>query len=220
MNDKDTLDALGKLAREQERTEREEQASLAPLSDAQIDRFTDAALRARAGKVVAFPKSKRSPMNVVVAVAAALALAAGVALYMKSESTARELPRYAMTVGGGDQPVRGDAGPSFAIGRGARVTIDLRPETATSEPITAAAFLLRGNEGRALTSPIAVAPSGAVRIEGAREQVFGDATGAWDVVVFVGARAALPGDTAAAVRARNANDPRVRVASATIALLE
>lgn len=221
MSEQDDLKLLGALAREQEQSEREEEARLLEdakrsLTDAQVDRFLDAAVPPT--KVL--PLKRRAPANVLVALGAAAAIAAGIAIYIQSRTTSAEPPRYAMVVTGGDQPVRGDGGPSNTISRGARVTIELRPDRAATEPIAAAAFLLREGDARTVTASVAVANTGAVRIDGARSELFGDAVGSWDLVVFVGAREALPRDAAAAKLARSATDPRVRVVATPLELLE
>lgn len=212
-----------------------------PADDATIDRFTAAALAA-SGQGPARAAEPAPPRSSVVdlararegrrgggwvaGVAAALALAAGAILYLRTtpsgDGPRGEMPTYALEVSGGDAPVRGDdagpAAPRTSIGRGAYVRIALRPERAVDRPVEAIAFLLRGGEGRTVSGTIDRAQTGAIRIEGAREALFGDATGPWDLVVFVGDAAALPRDPSAARDARGAGDPRRQVLVAPIEL--
>lgn len=201
--------ALGEVAREEERKDE----PIAAVSPEALDRFTRAALGAVGGaqppaNVVRLP-SRRSP--IVIAAAAALALAAGVVLYVSSGTTT--LPRYALVVNGEDHAVRGDdaspTSPRITFSTGAWVRLDLKPDGATAASVDAVAYLLREGDARAVTAAIRRGDSGAIRLEGARETLFGDATGAYELVVFVGRPGDLPRTPDAARSARTAAALRV-----------
>ncbi len=208
-------------------------AATGPADEATLDRFTAAALAARersgasrVAPVVQLPRARAGTENKgrwVAGAAAALALAAGAILLLRgAPSGDPAMPAYALTVSGGDAPVRGDdagpAAPRTPISAGAWVRVELRPERAVERSVDAAAYLLRRGDARLVAGKIERAESGAIRIEGPREAVFGDATGAWDLVVFGGDAASLPRDASAALDAREKADPRRQVLVAPLEL--
>ncbi|MBO6933428.1 MAG: twin-arginine translocation signal domain-containing protein [Deltaproteobacteria bacterium] len=98
--------------------------------------------------------------------AAAIALAAGIALFVWLPQSTPELPEYAASVHGGAQTQRGAEGEAGGRFRAEdRVELRLRPSTETSIPVHAAVFRTSGaGEPERLNLPIDVAASGAVRL--------------------------------------------------------
>lgn len=143
----------------------------------------------------------RSRLGLVGAVAAALAAAAAWAVV--GPGAAPGLPAYSMKMTG-EREQRADpppAGDVARLGPGARLTLVLRPDRAVKEPIAARGFVSRGAGWEPWRVPMQIAPDGAVRIAGAREELFpGAAAGTLTIAVAVGRAADLPADPDAASR--------------------
>ena len=68
----------------------------------------------------------------------------------------------------------------------------LEPEETVGTPVAAVGFIEHGAAVRPLPVLPRVSPSGTVRVEGTREEIFGTDTGPVGVVLFVGAKEKLP----------------------------
>jgi hypothetical protein len=188
--------------------------ALPPLDAARIDRFVTAAQRARGveaepptmpakapAKVVDLATRRPATLGqsagrraiVVGGVLSLVAAAAAILLILRRPPPA-ELPLYAMNVLGRDREMRGgDAGPgSVTLSAGAWVRIELRPGTSTTTPVLARAWIVRATEQREVPVPALIAETGAVRLEGSREALFGDATGTWQLHVVVAPAGKVP----------------------------
>lgn len=128
-------------------------------------------------------------------VVAAVALAAGVALFL-GQGGGPELPGYSMQIEGGVKDVR--LAPSVEVGvpeivAESRVVISLRPAQRVVSSVGARGFLV-GEAGAIDWNPrVEVSEGGAVRIAGVGRELFrGVPAGNWQVVVAVGDPAKLP----------------------------
>ena len=135
-------------------------------------------------KVIRFPRSA------ITAVVAAVAIAAGVALYVTRSAAPGALPEYAMLIDGAQKDVRGDAplAPASAlrIGPDSHVAMSLRPSVDVAGEVRARALVVIGGHAAPWSVPLRVSASGAVLLEGTTRDLFGDATGERDVAVVVG----------------------------------
>lgn len=199
--DDDVLSRLAEVAREDMREpvvgdEAGEHAELAralqaPISERRTEEMAEAALAAfasgpaagregeadardRSAEVVPGPGFFRQRR--VAAVVTALALAAGIALFVlpREPGTSPErsaLPSYEITVTGGQSQLRSEPASLLRIGPGAALVATLRPSTAEREPVIARAFLVRGGKAHPLDLSVTVSPEGAVRLAGTIEKL-------------------------------------------------
>lgn len=214
------LEALAKLSEEG----REAYEAFRPIDEAARARMAESALAA-AGVAVK-PEGERAPSKdaratsepandagakaeviplrarrrgIAMAVAAALAAAAAWAVVGPGATPA--LPGYSMKVSGehDQRAAPAPAGDVARLGPGARLTLVLRPDRAVSGPVAVRGFVSRGAGWEPWRVPAQVAPDGAVRIAGAREELFPGATsGHLMIAVAVGRAEALPTDPDAA----------------------
>ncbi|MBL9027902.1 MAG: hypothetical protein JNL21_37265 [Myxococcales bacterium] len=199
--DDDVLSRLAEVAREDMREpvvgdEAGEQAELAralqaPISERRTEEMAEAALaafasgpaadregeadaRSRSAEVVPGPGFFRQRR--VAAVVTALALAAGIALFVlpREPGTGPErsaLPSYELAVSGGQAQLRSEPASLLRIGPGSALVATLRPSTAEREPVIARAYLVRGGEAHPLDLSVTVSPEGAVRLAGTIEKL-------------------------------------------------
>jgi hypothetical protein len=191
--------------------------ALVPLSAAERERLADAAIEHVLGAAGApapasepavripaavtplgRPRSRARAVTAVVA--ASLALAAAVALYVRGDRRAATPPAtYAMIVAG-EQPTRG-AAPHPA---GPGVPVELRPETrlvitlASRQPerdVLLRLVLVRGGRATVLDPPVGKDQAGGLSIAGPAAELLGvQRDGPAELVVVLGR--ALPGDDA------------------------
>lgn len=163
-----------------------------PLDDAEIDALTDHVLGSLPAKGAAVvPLFKRR--SAVGALAGALALAAGIALFLRAPGIA-PVPDYDLDVGRGRASSRNIPAPSGppAFSPGTEVEILARPHDAVDGAVAVRGALVREGETRAF-EPSFQAENGSIRIAGTRETLFGGAPdGAWELWLAVGRREALP----------------------------
>jgi hypothetical protein len=112
------------------------------------------------------------------------------------------LPAYSISIAApaGDPPFAAE----HRLAPGERLELVLRPASRVSVPLTVSAYLLREGEAQRWDIAAQIDDDGAVRVAGAREELFRDRPdGAWDAVFAVGragARAATPEEITAALR--------------------
>lgn len=114
----------------------------------------------------------------------AVALAAALVLVFRTPSVS--LPPYAADVSGTDALVRSSPGATTEVSPGAHVVLVARPEAAVTVPVYARAFGGCGKESP-LAVRVTVAPTGAARVEGSPEALFGaGAKGACTLAIALG----------------------------------
>ena len=156
-------------------------------------------------------------------VAAPLAIAAGIALFLGQRGAANDaLPPYAIALSSNLQAERG--GTAESGGNEARIhpkayfEIVARPSVPPHEPVDARAVLVRNGRAAAWNVPIAISAEGAVRIAGRADALFPEMTGGYGIVVAVAPKSALP-DASALVRyaeESKAAPPEVRILRAHV----
>ena len=167
-------------------TDPERREALSPLSDATLDRLTDAVMTARepsptaaavAPDVVPIGR-RRWPW-----LAAGLA-AAAVALFFARPSPGDDpLAGYVLTVEAGDRAMRGVGDEaSRPLGPDSRFDLVLRPATRGARP-EVSTFLVRDGVREPRAVEVQRAEGGAVRIVGRAGELFGDRSGQWRVEV-------------------------------------
>jgi hypothetical protein len=230
--------ALEELAEEDARHE-EALVLLEPLGDEAKARITDRIL----GELGAAPRAEDppAPRAEVIAlparrrwapVVAALALAAGVALFVMLRESPTEvalgdpIPRYEIALVGGELATRADPGaPAEAIpvvlGPGSSLEIVLRPATPYREPIAARGFLIQNGRAQAWEIKPDISPDGAVRIAGERETLFANvAPGPWEIAIAVGPSGALPDAEAVGRGVSGEQAARIQMLRRAIVLVE
>ena len=116
--------------------------------------------------------------------ASVVALAAAVLFLVRVPDAA--LPAYEADVTGTDALARSSAGTSTEVSPGARIVFIARPATPIGAPVYARAFGGCGKESP-LAVRVTVAPTGATRIEGSSETLFGASSrGACTLVLAMG----------------------------------
>jgi hypothetical protein len=151
------------------------------------------------------PQPRRSRSLVWAGAVAACAAIALLVVTRAPESTV--LPPYEGTLQGVDKTMRaaGDqpaAAPRQRISRGARLELiaePIEPLATQHASLAAALFLERDGHVERVTVPVEVGPNGAARLLAGYDAVFGARTGAWDLVLFVGAADRVPQHAAEAV---------------------
>jgi hypothetical protein len=211
MEDEDLLRALGKVAREQREEEdrliAKEPALSRPLDDLEQARIV-AALKPRA--------KKSNPATWIVPLAAALAIAAGVFLFVGRKG-GPALPAYELVVNAGDRDVRGaDAAVTEVrtLGPDSKFELLLRPKTAVKD-VSARGFLVQNGVAKTWNVRPLSSDDGAVRFTGTARSLFGDLRGEVGVLVVVGqGTIGLTEEDAAKIYAGGSSDlvvARVRV---------
>lgn len=165
-------------------------AALVPLTAAEREAAADAAIAQVLGDELA-PRRRRTGW--LVGAGAAVALAAGVMLYLHRPEEV-QLPRYAMIVAG-EQATRGaapSAGP-VRLRPSTQLAITLTPEAAERDALVRL-VLVRGGEA-ALLDPAITRRAGRLELGGNTGELLGaQSDGAGELVVVLGR--ALPGDDA------------------------
>jgi hypothetical protein len=212
---------------------------LTPLGDEARERFTDRILGeiARAPEPVAPPPAGAEvialePKRKWVPVVAALALAAGLALFVtlrRDSSTELALgdpvPSYEMALVGGERsdraaPAQADPQAPIVLGPGSSLEILLRPATPYRKPIAVRGFLVQNGRAQSWEIKPDISADGAVRIAGERETLFANvAPGPWEVVIAVGPPGAVPGIEAVARGASEKQDARTQMVRKSIILV-
>lgn len=167
-------------------TDPERREALAPLSDATLDRLTDAVMATREPS----PDAERVPDVVPIGrrawpwLAGGLAAAAALALFFARPSPGDDpLAGYVLTVEAGDRAMRGaDDQASRPLGPDSRFELVLRPPTRGARP-EVSTFLVRDGVREPWAVDVQRAEGGAVRIVGRAEELFGDRSGRWRVEV-------------------------------------
>lgn len=132
--------------------------------------------------------------------AGGLALAAAVALVIGSQHRGGALPAYEPVVSGGDAPDRAaPASAAYVVSPGAQLRVVARPQERVEGEVAARAFAGCGGSVSAVSAPLEVAATGAVRLDLRPEELFGvSAAGRCQVVLVVGRPGRLPSGIAEA----------------------
>lgn len=143
-----------------------------------------------AGAVVVPLAGRRRSWRPAAAAAGALAIAAGVALYVATRGPAFELPAYEASVAGGISTTRGpgDAPPVLVPGKGARVR--LRPEHAVTAKVAAIAALRQGDRLTQLEGSVQPFEGGALGLQ--LTVPAGVPAGVAELLIVVGGQGDLP----------------------------
>jgi hypothetical protein len=120
------------------------------------------------------------------ALAAPLALAAAIALFIGTRPTSEPLPEYTVSIVSA-KATRGDA-----TTKNEEVTLDpngdlelvLRPAV-PARGVSATATLVRGNTTRPWTPPMEISSDGAIRIAGKNQALFPETRGSYEIVVTI-----------------------------------
>jgi hypothetical protein len=149
---------------------------------------------ARPAEVVSLDARRRLRRGWMVG-SAALALAAGVALWVatRSDGGGAALPEYALLVSGGERDVRADEPKAVTLAPGSRVTMTLRPAEPAAIPLEARAFLVQGSTEIALDAAVEVSADGAVRMAGRVPAAAALAAGEAEIVAAIGRRGTVAG---------------------------
>lgn len=124
---------------------------------------------------------------------AAVALAAGLLLYVRSAERGIELPAYEAVFGGADAPDRATASEGAHVTRGARLSLVARPNEPVAARLEGRAFGACSGPMTRLPADVQMAPTGAARVEGTPESLFGpDASGACTLAIVVALEGHLP----------------------------
>jgi len=137
------------------------------------------------------PQPERA--RVVAFLGAAVALAAGVLLYVKHAQREPDLPGYEAVLEGTDAPDRAAPQASTKVSRGAGLSLVARPKEPVTTRLEGAAFGGCGGALVRLPAPVQIAPTGAARVAGTPESLFGaGASGACRLTVVVAPAGRLP----------------------------
>lgn len=138
-------------------------------------------------------KRRARVIRLALPLAAALAAAASLALFLRGSPVDPSLPAYALAITGGAADQRGDDPRSprapLALSEGSRFTITLRPETPASGPLAARAFLVRDALVSPLDVSVSTSPDGALRLVG---QLGAVSPGDAKIVIVVGRPPSMP----------------------------
>jgi hypothetical protein len=143
---------------------------------------------------------KSSVMRIASWVLLAVAIAAGVAVFVGRRQA--PLPAYDVSWTG-DRLQRGDDGLANAVitvNPLLQTVIVVRPTTPVKGPVEVRACVTRGGAAREWKPPIEISDDGAVRISGPSRSVFDVPPGMWTAVVAVGRPGDLPSDPNALAR--------------------
>lgn len=137
------------------------------------------------------PRPERA--RVVAFIGGAVALAAGILLYVKQAERAIDLPGYEAILEGTDAPDRATPHASTKVSRGAGLTLVARPKKAVARRLEGAAFGACGGALKRLPARVEVAATGAARVDGTPESLFGaGASGTCTLAIVVAAEGRLP----------------------------
>lgn len=137
---------------------------------------------------LAAPRAWRSPAIVLTALAAAAVLIVSLRSSDSQKLARVELPAYELRAQGGDLPTRGEPSQAarHAVGRGARVAIELVPPRPVERPVVVRAFVRDRSRQREVTSSIERDASGAMRLASRAGLLFdGFASGTIEVVIVI-----------------------------------
>lgn len=205
--------------------------AFAPFGQAEKDRFLEAIRGTLAAPPAVVdappPSSRRAPLVPLVRakpsrgtrfgyVAAALALAAGLALVvLRSGGPAGPgLPGYSLELSS-EQEIRGEPAAAGELRPGGRLVLSLRPDVALDGELTARVFVALGGVALPVDGRAEVSAEGAVRFEGKLPSAL--VPGAGELVVLVGRPAAVLAVSPARVLAE-ADGAELRVVRRAIAL--
>jgi hypothetical protein len=187
------LKALGKAGRDERAAAKAEVQDVPALDEVARERMVQAALDELGPRGAA--RAAQAPRRAAfgtrrAAVAAAIALAAGILLFVGLRKNT--LPPYTLSVQGGTSEWRGDdagaARDRIVVRRDGAIEIVVRPDDPVSRRVEARAFATRGTLERAL--PVAISAQGVVRVAGRADELFGPEAGTapeqWQIVVIVG----------------------------------
>ncbi|MEJ7732505.1 MAG: hypothetical protein WKG00_25280 [Polyangiaceae bacterium] len=127
---------------------------------------------------------------------AAIALAAGVALFLRTPAAG--LPAYELTVAGGDKTMRAAGGDSdsdevLRLAPGSSLDVVARPSRTVTGSVEARAFALQGDRLHPLVTPLRRSGDGAFRLQGTRAALFpGVAPGRLDLIIGIAEAGAIP----------------------------
>jgi hypothetical protein len=125
---------------------------------------------------------------------AAIALAAGVALFLRAPPAG--VPAYELTVAGGDKTMRATSGDSDEVLRlapGSSLDVVARPSRTVTGAVEARAFVLQGDRLHPLLTPLQRSADGAFRLQGTRSALFpGARPGRLDLIIGVAEAGAMP----------------------------
>jgi hypothetical protein len=214
---------LGRIARDEREGEGRAPADLrGAIPEADLDAIA-ARTRAKLGAAAASPPAsatvpitaakKRARWVSVTSVAAPLALAAAVALYVGRGGPGPVAATYDLVVEGGEREMRAvgpaPTGPT-ALARDGRVSFLLRPRSAA--PGGAAVRVMVEHEGALRTWEISprVSPEGVMRLDATPSELASLPAGPSRVLLFVGPAARLPTDDASARRILGGADAEVQ----------
>jgi hypothetical protein len=175
----------------------EAMTALAPSTDAERARALETVERARKAATVV-PIARRRRAGAIASAGAAIAIAAGVALWVVSRGpTASEpLPSFALTVGGADQTMRSGAPAPAAsvtrLGPGAELRIRLRPESDVTGPLDVRLAIVDARGPLRWNAPYRVSPSGVVEIAGPVSSLIEGPNGRREIAVAVGRPGSVP----------------------------
>jgi hypothetical protein len=189
MTDDDRLAALGRLAREEESVNELEErlvrlthGELSPEEIADLEREADAeAIQAHRPLDDEFKKSVESRLEALLppqkmatvtpirprwvmpaAVATLVAAAAAVFFLLNPGATHTALPGYELAVSGGVREVRGSTPEPIRVAPGSRLTLVVRPATATAEKVSA--FVFAGTDRSAVATEVDASADGALKL--------------------------------------------------------
>lgn len=229
MNDDDRLAALGRLAREEESVNELEErlvrlthGKLSPTELADLEKEADPeAIQAHQPLGDEFKKTVESRLEALLppekkpatvtpirprwvmpaAVATLVAAAAAIFLYLNTTPTRSALPGYELALSGGVREVRGSAPEPITVAPGSRVTLVVRPATATQEKV--AAFVFAGPDRAAVAAESDTSADGALKLTVAETGLPASAESETKLFVVVGrAEVVSSSDAARALLAR------------------
>lgn len=96
-------------------------------------------------------------------VVAALAMAAGAALFLSRSGGDPALPAYAIAAAGIEERRGEHEEQAIAVAEGSRLVITLRPETPAAGPLAARVLLVQDGRVQSLDTAVTISPDGAVR---------------------------------------------------------
>jgi hypothetical protein len=125
---------------------------------------------------------------------AAIALAAGVALFLRTPAAG--LPAYELSVAGGDKAMRaagGDSDEVLRLAPGSSLDVVARPSRTVTGNVEARAFALQGDRLHPLVTPLQRSGDGAFRLQGTRASLFpGVGPGRLDLIIGIAEAGAIP----------------------------
>jgi hypothetical protein len=124
---------------------------------------------------------------------AAIALAAGVALFLRTPAAG--LPAYELSVAGGDKTMRaagGDSDEVLRLAPGSSLDVVARPSRTVTGNVEARAFALQGDRLHPLVTPLQRSGDGAFRLQGTRASLFpGVGPGRLDLIIGIAEAGAI-----------------------------